>query len=216
MPARTRNIRPENTDARRSELIQATLRVIARGGVRAATVRSISKEASVTQGLIRYYFETKDELIAAAYETYMDDLVRTADDASRGKMTAVKRLANFVRVSLEPPVTSHESVSVWVGFLETLLHNDRMSASHERSYDTLRLHLRMLIEDSYEEIGRPTTDQELRRLSIAANAILDGLWLEGGAMPDAFHKGELVQIGLESFSALLSLELVEAKSLSEA
>jgi hypothetical protein len=40
------------------------------------------------------------------------------------------------------------------------------------------------------------------------NAVLDGLWIEGGALPDAFHAGELIQIGLESFSALLDVDLI--------
>ncbi len=200
-------MRQENTDIRRTELIQATLRVIAQGGVKSATVRSISKEANVTQGLIRYYFKNKDELIAAAYESYMADLVRTADNASRGQKSARKRLENFIRVSLEAPVTSHESVSIWTGFFETLLHDKRMMASHKRSYDTLRLHLKMMISEVLDETGQPKEEAELRRLSIAGNAILDGLWLEGGALPDAFHDGELVRVGLDSFSALLGIQL---------
>lgn len=204
------NIRQENTDTRRAELIAATLRVIARDGVRGATVREISKEADVTQGLIRYYFKTKDELIAAAYETYMGDLVRMADEASRGKATATKRLADFIRVSLEAPVTSHASVAIWAGFFETLLHDSAMTASHNRSYDLLRLHLKQLIADVQSENGCPTDEATLRRYSIAGNAILDGLWLEGGALPEAFKPGELVKVGLESIGALLGIDLETA------
>ena len=209
MQIKTGRIRQKNTDARRAELIQATLRVIAQHGVMAASVRSISKEANVTQGLIRYYFDSKDELIAAAYESYMADLVRSADEIARSEKTAVRRLANFIRFSLEPPITSHESVSVWAGFFETLLHNDRMTESHKRSYDSLRLHLKVLISEAFEEVGRTAKESELRRLSIAGNAIMDGLWMEGGALPEAFHEGELVQVGLECFSALLSIDLME-------
>ena len=215
MQTQAKSIRQENTDTRRSELIQATLRVIARSGVRAATVRSISKEADVTQGLIRYYFSTKDDLIAAAYEAYMANLVHIADQASRGDTSALKRIAHFIEVSLEPPVTSHESVSVWAGFFGILLHNAHMAASHKRSYDRLRLHLKLLISEVFDEIGRPVSDQQLRRLSIAGNAILDGLWIEGGALPDAFQEGELVRVGLESFSALLGVDLCRQTLFSE-
>lgn len=200
-------IRKQNSDARRSEMISATLRVIARDGLKAATVRSISKEAKVTQGLIRYYFQSKDELFAAAYEVFMADLVFTADRASRGKDTAKHRLSKFIQVSLDAPVTSHESVAIWAGFFQLLLHDERMTQSHKRSYDVLRLHLKTLIEEVFAEQGKEASPEKLRRLSIAGNAILDGLWIEGGALPRAFEKGELVQIGLESFSALLGVEL---------
>lgn len=207
MQVKTGRIRQENTEERRADLIAATLRVIAREGVRGATVRSISKEADVTQGLIRYYFKSKDELIAAAYETYMGDLVNAADAASQGSGSARRRLAKFVQVSLEPPVTSHASVAIWAGFFEVLLHDPAMKASHNRSYDKLRLHLKTLIRDLFDETGRIASDDQLRRLSIAGNAVLDGLWLEGGALAEVFHEGELVQVGLDSFSALLGVEL---------
>lgn len=208
MQEKTTKIRQKNTDARRTDLIEATLNVIARDGVKAATVRSISKEANVTQGLIRYYFKTKDELIAAAYEAYMGSLVDLADRASRGKDSARKRLSKFIQVSLDAPVTSHESVAIWAGFFEILLHDKAMTSSHNRSYDILRLHLKELIKEVFEEEGLSIPDDKLRRLSIAGNAVLDGLWMEGGALPDAFHAGELIQIGLESFSALLDVDLI--------
>lgn len=215
MNDRTRKIRAENADARRTALISATLRVIARDGLKAANVRTIAHEAQVTQGLIRYYFTTKDELLAAAYETYMADLVNAADDASKAEGTAIERLKKFVQVSLAPPVTSHASVAIWAGFFQLLLHDKAMIVSHKRSYDLLRLHLKVLISDVCHELKRPVTEPELRRLSIAGNAILDGLWMEGGALPDAFHPQELVQVGLESFGALLGVDLLNTHEHSE-
>ena len=201
-------IRKENTDQQRTRLIDATLRVIAREGVKAATVRKISEEADVTQGLIRYYFHSKYELLAAAYETYMGGLVQIADDASKGTGVASVRLANFIKASLQSPVTSHDTVAIWAAFFELLLHDKDLTASHERGYDLLRLHLRVLIADVLTEQGVEASEDRLRRLSIAGNAILDGLWMEGGALPDAFKKGELVRVGLESFGALLNIELL--------
>ncbi len=207
MQDKTGKIQQGNSDTRRADLIAATLRVIARDGVRAATVRAIAKEAEVTQGLIRYYFSTKDDLIAAAYELHMATLVGAADEASKGKDSARKRLSEFIQVSLQAPVTSHDSIAVWAGFFAVLLHDPAMTASHKRSYDLLRLHLKALIAAVLEEAGTPTDAPKLRRLSIAGNAILDGLWIEGGALPDAFGDNELVQVGLESFSALLNVAL---------
>lgn len=203
-------IRKENSDSRRADMITATLRVIARDGVRGATVRTISKEANVTQGLIRYYFQSKDELIAAAYVSHMEGLVIAAAEASQGRETALGRMAQFVRVALRAPVTSHEAVSIWAGFFELLLHDQRMLASHVISYEALRGQLQILIEDVFQEQGWEATPTRMRHLSIAGNAILDGLWIEGGAMADAFEPGELEEIAVESFSALLGVDLKNA------
>ncbi len=38
---------------------------------------------------------------------------------------------------------------------------------------------------------------------------MDGLWMEGGALPGAFEPGELPRIGLTSVGAIIGLELTE-------
>ena len=48
---------------------------------------------------------------------------------------------------------------------------------------------------------------QARRLAIACNAVIDGLWLEGGALPEAFEAGELPEIALQSVGAILGLNL---------
>jgi AcrR family transcriptional regulator len=50
---------------RRTALIQAALRVIARDGVAAATTRRISAEAGMSLASLHYVFGSRDELIAA-------------------------------------------------------------------------------------------------------------------------------------------------------
>lgn len=195
------------SDARRESLITATLNVIAREGVAAATVRTISREAEVTQGLIRYYFQSKDDLIAAAYEAHMDGMMDVAEESMRHGSSAISRFIRYIEASLVRPVASQEQVSVWAGFFQILLHDEKMIESHKHSYNRLRLRTKSLLADVYQEAGIPKSDAELRRLSISACALLDGLWIEGGAIGDTFHPGELNRIGLESFGALLGIDL---------
>jgi hypothetical protein len=47
-------------------------------------------------------------------------------------------------------------------------------------------------------------------LAIACNAVIDGLWLEGGALPEAFEPDELTGIALTAVGAILQLDLEEA------
>ena len=51
------------------------------------------------------------------------------------------------------------------------------------------------------------TPAQLRREAIACNAVIDGLWLEGGVLPHGFAPGELVRIGLQSVGAILGVDL---------
>ena len=47
-------------------------------------------------------------------------------------------------------------------------------------------------------------------LAIACNAVIDGLWMEGGVLPSAFAPDELSEIGIRSVGALLGIDLTIA------
>jgi hypothetical protein len=40
--------------------------------------------------------------------------------------------------------------------------------------------------------------------------VIDGLWMEASALPEAFAPGEVVRIGLTSSGAILGLDLIDA------
>jgi hypothetical protein len=82
---------------------------------------------------------------------------------------------------------------------------------HRQTYLGFRDHLQGLIA----ALPKARSDAELRHLAIAGNALIDGLWLEGGTLPDAFAKGELVLIGIRAMSALLGVDLHYYLLLSE-
>lgn len=199
----------EPAKQRKDDLIQATLSLIAERGVRAATVRAIAERAQVTQGLIRHYFSSKEDLIKAAYEFHMRRLTKmTAAPSAKKCNSARSRLATFVVTGLSPPVVESTAVSLWAGFLNMLREGAEIQAIHERNYFDFRDRLEALIADALAEAGRPVSAAELRGLAIGCNAVIDGLWMEGGALPEAFAAGELPQIGLQSVGAIIGLDLL--------
>ncbi|MEX3010703.1 TetR/AcrR family transcriptional regulator [Hoeflea sp. TYP-13] len=198
----------EPASQRRDALIRATLALIAEKGVQAATVREIAKAANVTQGLIRHYFSTKEELVSAAYEQHMGELTdATLASVQSAGQSPVARLAAYVAAGLRPPIVDPNAVSLWASFLNRVRHDERMRTTHERTYRDFRDQLEALIKDALMETGKKTDERELRRLAIACNAVIDGLWLEGGALPDTFEPDEPAQIGLASVSAIIGIEL---------
>lgn len=202
--------RREPAARRKDALIQATLSLIAERGIGAATVRAIAEHARVTQGLIRHYFSTKEDLISAAYERHMSEMTEaTCAPLLSAAGSARMRLALFVASSLRPPVVDSRSVALWAGFLSRVRLDERMRTTHERTYHQFRDRLEVLIDAALQEAGRNADATRLRRLAIACNAVIDGLWLEGGALPGAFDPDELEQIGLRSVGAILDLELAK-------
>lgn len=195
-------------ETRRAALIEATLDLIAEGGPQAATVRAIALRAGVTQGLIRHYFDTKEDLIAAAHETLMQGLI----DASEATLhdlpdNPAARLAAFVAGAVSPPVTDPRAFALWAATMQSVSHDDALRAVHRRTYLAFRDRLEGLIADAMRAAGRPP--EATRALAIAGNALLDGLWIEAGALPDHFADGELKSIAIKSFERLLQIRLTE-------
>ena len=196
----------ESQASRREALIGATQALVAEGGAGAATVRAIADRAGVTPGLIRHYFGTKDDLTRAAYRELMDGMTDKGQDALEGVgASAEERLAAFVASSLRPPVMDPRSVGLWAGYLHHVQNDPALLTLHEKSY----LRYRDMLQGLIKALERPDeSDARLRQDAIACNAVLDGLWLEGGVLPKGFGRGELVRIGLTSVGRLLNVDLM--------
>jgi len=200
--------RREPAGERREALIEAALVLVAQRGVRGATVRAIAEHAQVTQGLIRHYFSSKEDLMSAAYACHMERMTAlTCTSAGKPQGSARGRLGAFVTRSLMPPVVDPSSVSLWAGFLNTVREDARMRSIHEQTYRDFRDRLEALISDALREAKVAATPRALRRLAIACNAVIDGLWMEGGALPDAFMADELPEIGVKSVGAIIGIDL---------
>jgi len=58
----------KSSDQRRDEIVRATLRLVAMKGFAGVTLRDVATEVGVVHGLIRHYFASRDELVAAAFD----------------------------------------------------------------------------------------------------------------------------------------------------
>lgn len=191
-------------EVRRAALIAATLDCIAEGGVQAATVRAIALRAGVTPGLIRHYFASKEELLAAALETLMAELTETSTQAPpQGSPRAALRA--LILAALSPAVAAPQKMALWAAMLQLVPHDPAMRQAHARSYLAFRDLLEARIIAALESEGRSTANS--RAHAIAANALLDGLWLEMSALPEHFTQSELNSIALNGVEALLQISL---------
>jgi TetR/AcrR family transcriptional regulator, transcriptional repressor of bet genes len=178
---------------------------VAEGGPEAATVRAIAARAGVTAGLIRHYFQTKDELTRAAYRSLMDGMTAKGSDALEGVgALPEERLAAFVSASLRPPVVDVGSVVLWAGYMHKVRSDPELLAVHEAAYTSYRDVLQGLIA----ALPREATEAQLRGEAIACNAVIDGLWLEGSILSHTFDPGEIVTLGLRSVGAILGVDLI--------
>jgi AcrR family transcriptional regulator len=205
MDSARRNYRRESVETRRADLIAATQELVATGGPEAATVRAIAARAGVTAGLIRHYFQSKDELTRAAYRALMDGMTAKGSDALEGVGAGPEeRLAAFVAASLRPPVMEAGAVVLWAGYMHKVRSDPELLAVHEGAYARYRAVLERLIA----ALPRTATAEQIRSEGIACNAVIDGLWLEGSILAHAFQPGEIARLGLTSVGAILGVDLI--------
>jgi AcrR family transcriptional regulator len=207
-PPDRRPFRREAEDKRRDDLIAAVLDLVAEGGTDAATVRAIAERAGVTPGLIRHHFGEKEALMWAAYARLVDGMVSPCLAAATAAPSApAARLRAFLTAALRQPVLDPRSVGVWAAFMHRTRADARLRVAHEDGYLAFRNALEQLIAALPRPPARP------RDAAIALNALLDGLWIEGGLLPERFAPFELERIALAAATRLLDTDLTATEGL---
>ncbi len=193
---------------RRQELIEATLNCIENEGLQGATVRKVADYAGVTNGLIRFYFSGKDELIRAAYAALLEQIYASARlNIEDAQLPVKERLRRFIEATLSFPIVSPRTVLLWANFLPLTYIDDEMAAIRSEGYVETTNILQPLIKASLAQENIIISELEAERSSIKINALIDGLWLEGSMAGYKFQNGELAQMGVETASAILAINL---------
>ena len=203
---RRRYIR-DSEDARRAALVAAVLDLVAEGGIEAATLRAVAARAGVTPGLIRHYFGDKDGLMRVAYGRMMQGMVDPCLAAAEtAGVDPVARLRAYLAAALDPAALDGRTVALWAAYIHRTRQDAALRAAHEAGYLAFRDALEGLIA------ALPVCASPPRDAAIALNALLDGLWLEGGLLPQGFAPGEVQRIALTAAARVLDLpELTETE-----
>jgi AcrR family transcriptional regulator len=104
-------------DARRKQLIEATISVIATRGFARTTLTEVARVAGLSHGLVNFHFQTKELLLtetlaylSAEYHDNWQKAVQVAGDDPAAQLDAMIR-ADFV-----PDLCTPERLSAWCAF----------------------------------------------------------------------------------------------------
>jgi AcrR family transcriptional regulator len=79
---------------------EATMRVISRKGMAAATMQEIAEEAGVAKGTIYLYFRDRDELVEKTFESAMNELMVEIDHALEKDVPCEEKLRAITTAQL--------------------------------------------------------------------------------------------------------------------
>jgi AcrR family transcriptional regulator len=77
----TSDLKRKTSELRQRHVLEAAIRVLKRDGYRAATVRSIAREAGVSDGTIYNVFDSKEALLISALNALLGDALTVTDSA---------------------------------------------------------------------------------------------------------------------------------------
>jgi DNA-binding transcriptional regulator YbjK len=156
---RPRRSRGERT---RQAILDATLRVIADGGVRAVTHRAVAQEAGVNVSLTTYYFSDIFDMVSSAFNDFVERERPRVERAWQEvfecvyRYSAAERRRKAIREEIRARLTA-----IGVDYLLEKIRNQRagMAVEHHFYFEALSdERLRSLYESSREPIIEEMTE----------------------------------------------------------
>ncbi len=186
----SRNVRRPSVEERRNEILEVTCQVVIERGFGATRIGDVAAKLGVSTGLIHYHFESKDQLLAEAFQWAAEaDLARLHAEVERGA-TAIERLERVIR--LYGHVEAEPGWMLWIdGWGEALRSPTLQKISQELDLQWQQVMADVVREGvAADEFLCPDPEATSWRLT----ALLDGLGLQV-----TVHEGLLTRDQLLSY-----------------
>lgn len=168
--------RPSVEAERREQILAATREVVAEKGFRAMRVSDVAKRSGASSGTVHYYFETKRDLMQAAFEWNFH-----ASQARRNHLIATEkdprdRLRAFLDSYLPVDEVVIESWYMWIELWAAALHDPELRKLNETVYGEWRHTVAGIISEGQRQGHFVAGDPTL--LANGLVSMVDGLALQ--------------------------------------
>jgi AcrR family transcriptional regulator len=184
-------------EARRVEILEATCEVVIERGFAGTRIADVAKRLNVSNSLIHYHFDSKEALLAAAFEYYArKDLAEMERDIELGQ-SATAQLWRLIE-SYVPEGSDDVEWMLWIDAWGEALRNPLMrSISQQLDEQSIGFVERVLRRGN--ETGEFHCDQP-RISAMRITAMIDGLAVQFAAHEGVVKRKELMR-ALRSLAA---------------
>lgn len=156
------------SEPRRTAILDAACRVIARVGIDRARMRDVADEAGVSTALVHYYYPTRDDLLEGAF-MYADERATVAEERVADGQPPVERIERLLSVYLDDESEIYESWILWREMWSHAIFDSRLRPEIERSYrDWLEGLAQIVREGQSDGSISPEVDPEAAVCRLAA------------------------------------------------
>lgn len=174
-----------SNEDRRRLMVEAALAVMLRKGIAATTARDVAAEMDSSPGLIHHYFDSMDELVAAAFEEVAVRGIEATREALATESDPAARLSEFFRSYIRDD--RDWAFQLWLDAWAGASRSPTLQAVSRRLNLEWQQLLAAVIEDGVAAGTFTCADVPAAAWRILS--ILDGLTLQAVAHGEPFDRG---------------------------
>ena len=168
--------RTATREARRQQLINATIDSISKHGFSGTTLSSVTKGAKLSHGVVNFHFKSKDALYDATLGYLANEHYQLwSESMSNVGPEPAKKLAAIVEVDFKKNVCSQKKIAVWYAFWGQAKYRPsylKINSDYEnkRYEEVCKLCAQIIDDGDYKSL-------DAERATRTILAVIDGSWL---------------------------------------
>src|SRR3954462_8372439 len=162
---------------RKTEILEATCRVIAREGADGLRMGTVAREAGVSSALLHYYFDTRADLLMQAFEHAAIKADQAAEAALAGIPGAVDRLRRLLEIYAGADAVFRDDWVLWVEMWRSAIFDERLADSVRRSSASWIEQITDLLREA-RAAGLVGDEISVDDATLRLAAVVDGLGLQ--------------------------------------
>ena len=191
--------RTARREQRRQQLIDATMKCIARRGMSSTTLGDVAREAGLSQGIVNLHFESKENLLTETLRFLADEYKahfnKTYEKSGPGPADKLRAL---VELDLRPSICDRRKVAVWFAFwgeVQSRPTYRKICDERDQYYDDTveRLAGEIILEGDYRDVTAAS-------VAMVLTSMTNGLWLSCLISPKTFDRHKAMDALLEYLS----------------
>lgn len=189
-PTVRRRVTRQSPEVRRQDLLAVTINCLARLGPRGTTGREICRQAGVSHGLLRHYFNNPENLLLETYQELCDQVItRFEEEAAAPVGNPWETIDRLFAALFSDQWANSDILGAWIAFWTLVRSNEdfaRVSEDHNRKLGAMLAKAVSLLPRG------PIAPDDVATL---LSAVMDGLWLDFCLSPTRLPRERAMELG---------------------
>ncbi len=171
---------PKQLKDRHQQILDAAARVITERGLAETRISDVAEQAGVSPGLILYYFDSKDRLLAEALTFANDQFYLRTSREIRRIPSARDRLRRLIDLSVPGHLAEYDRLDEWALWIEVwvrALRDPDMAKDREVLDRRWRAQIAEIVRGG-QASGEFTTTEDADELALRVASLIDGLAIQ--------------------------------------